>query len=176
MVSESELAYRVAATRVWRSRTSKFSFSFRLDIIPKIQQPTAPTTGRRNRRRTIITRDTNAFLNPKTKPKAMVVPMRSCRSVANAFRSYATNTKPSRLGTTLSLEHFLQRARVLAFYRTILRGTSHIRDSMTKSETRQFARAEFERHRNVKDAAHVRYLMSTGKTEWESMERYIGGL
>jgi hypothetical protein len=23
---------------------------------------------------------------------------------------------------------------------------------------------------------HIRYLLSTGKTEWESMERYIDGL
>ncbi|KAI1262850.1 complex 1 protein [Xylariaceae sp. FL1019] len=106
----------------------------------------------------------------------MVAPIGSPRSIANVCRQYATNSKASRLGTTLSLEHFLQRARVLSFYRTILRGTSHISDRTTKSETRQFARAEFERHRDVTDPAHVRYLMSTGKTEWESMERYIGGL
>ncbi|KAI1318213.1 complex 1 LYR protein [Xylariaceae sp. FL0255] len=95
-------------------------------------------------------------------------------------RSYATSTttppNKSRLGTTLSLEHFLQRGRVLSLYRTILRGTSHISDAATKVETRGFARAEFERHRGVEDAAHVRYLLSTGKTEWESMERYIEGM
>ncbi|KAI0876959.1 complex 1 LYR protein [Hypoxylon argillaceum] len=98
---------------------------------------------------------------------------------ATALRRYATSTPPppkSRLRPTLSLEHFLQRARVLALYRTVLRGTRHISDPATRSETRSFARAEFERHRGVTDLDHVRYLLSTGKTEWESMERYIGGM
>ncbi|KAI1298212.1 complex 1 LYR protein [Xylaria venustula] len=94
-------------------------------------------------------------------------------------RDYATRAPPPagrRLRPTLSLEHFLQRARVLALYRTVLRGTRHIDDPVTRSETRGFARAEFERHRDVTDLGHIRYLLSTGKTEWESMERYIGGM
>ncbi|GAW21197.1 hypothetical protein EKO27_g7689 [Xylaria grammica] len=107
-----------------------------------------------------------------------MVPLRTIQPCsAIALRSYATRTPPkSRLRPTLSLEHFLQRARVLALYRTILRGTGHIGDPVTRSETRSFARAEFERHRGVTDSDHVRYLLSTGKTEWESMERYIGGM
>lgn len=24
--------------------------------------------------------------------------------------------------------------------------------------------------------SHIRYLLSTGKTEWEGMERYVGGM
>jgi predicted ATPase len=64
---------------------------------------------------------------------------------------------------------------VLALYRTILRGTRQIDDPTARHETRGFARAEFERHRDVEDMAHVRYLLSTGKTEWENMERMIGG-
>ncbi|KAI0444923.1 complex 1 LYR protein [Xylaria telfairii] len=96
---------------------------------------------------------------------------------AIALRRYATSTPPkSRLRPTLSLDHFLQRARALALYRTVLRGTRHISDPTTRSETRSFARAEFERHRGVTDIDHIRYLLSTGKTEWESMERYIGGM
>ncbi|KAK7999349.1 hypothetical protein PG990_011949, partial [Apiospora arundinis] len=91
-------------------------------------------------------------------------------------RSYATEAPRSRLGATLSLDHFLQRTKVLALYRTILRGTGHIKDATTKAETRSFARAEFERHRGVTDLSHIRYLLSTGKTEWETMERYIGGM
>ncbi|KAI1812959.1 complex 1 LYR protein [Poronia punctata] len=92
-------------------------------------------------------------------------------------RSYATGTaRKSRIGQTLSLDHFLQRARVLALYRTILRGTRRIADPTTRAETRSFARAEIERRRNVTDLDHVRYLLSTGKTEWESMERYIDGM
>ncbi|KAI0532886.1 complex 1 LYR protein [Xylaria digitata] len=103
-----------------------------------------------------------------------MVPLWPIHSSALSLRSYATRT--SRLRPTLSLEQFLQRARVLALYRTVLRGTRHIADPATRSETRSFARAEFERHRGVTDAGHIRYLLSTGKTEWESMERYIGGL
>ncbi|KAK4136289.1 hypothetical protein BT67DRAFT_440439 [Trichocladium antarcticum] len=90
-------------------------------------------------------------------------------------RAYAT-VPHSRLGPTLSLEHFLQRARVLSFYRHILRSTRRIANPTTRAETRQFARDEFERHRRVTDPGHIRYLLSTGKTEWESMERYIDGL
>ncbi|KAI8950623.1 complex 1 LYR protein [Xylaria longipes] len=107
-----------------------------------------------------------------------MVPFRTIQPCsAIALRRYATSAPPkSRLRPTLSLDHFLQRARVLALYRTILRGTRHIGDPATRSETRSFARAEFERHRGVTDINHIRYLLSTGKTEWESMERYIGGM
>ncbi|KAI0396461.1 complex 1 LYR protein [Xylariaceae sp. FL0594] len=98
-------------------------------------------------------------------------------AIAVPIRSYATGTpRKHRLGPTLSLDHFLQRARVLAFYRTILRGTRRISDPTTRRETRAFARAEFERRRGVTDMDHVRYLLSTGKTEWEAMERYIDGM
>lgn len=90
------------------------------------------------------------------------------------IRSYATGVGRSRLGGTLSLDQFLQRARVLALYRRIVRGTRRINDPTTRAETRQFARGEFEHHRNVTDLAHIRYLVSVGKTEWENMERYIG--
>ncbi|QUC17934.1 uncharacterized protein UV8b_02175 [Ustilaginoidea virens] len=88
-------------------------------------------------------------------------------------RRYATHR---RLDRALSLDHFLQRCRVLSLYRTILRGTRHIRDAQTKAEARRFARDEFERYRLVTDLSHTRYLLSTGKTAWESMERYIGGM
>ncbi|KAH6900311.1 hypothetical protein B0T10DRAFT_470215 [Thelonectria olida] len=91
-------------------------------------------------------------------------------------RGYATRRGPSRLNGILSLDQFIQRARVLALYRTILRGTKRIADPSTKKESRKFARDEFERHRSVTDPAHVRYLLSTGKTEWEGMERYVDGL
>ncbi|KAK9779767.1 putative Complex 1 protein [Seiridium cardinale] len=98
------------------------------------------------------------------------------RLLPSRARYYATEAKKGRLGATLSLDHFLQRGRVLSLYRTILRGTRRIGDPGTRSETRNFARAEFERHREVTDLGHIRYLLSTGKTEWESMERYIEGM
>ncbi|RYO88768.1 hypothetical protein DL764_008685 [Monosporascus ibericus] len=101
-------------------------------------------------------------------------------TIESGIRSYATTggSRPprSRLGTTLSLDHFLQRSRALSLYRTIIRGTRRIGDPQTREETRRYARAEFERHRHVTDLGHIRYLLSTGKTEWEAMERYIGGL
>ncbi|PFH62112.1 hypothetical protein XA68_15073 [Ophiocordyceps unilateralis] len=76
----------------------------------------------------------------------------------------------------LSLQHFLQRARVLALYRTMMRATGRIGDARTKAETRKHVRDEFERYRHVEDLSHIRYLVSTGKTQWESMQRYIDGL
>ncbi|KAK4142876.1 uncharacterized protein C8A04DRAFT_37921 [Dichotomopilus funicola] len=91
------------------------------------------------------------------------------------FRTFATDRKSS-LGRTLSLDQFIQRTRVLSFYRHIIRGTRRISDPKTRAETRKFARDEFERHRGVTDPAHIRYLLSTGKTEWDTMERYIDGL
>ncbi|KAK4462612.1 LYR motif-containing protein 2 [Cladorrhinum samala] len=90
--------------------------------------------------------------------------------------SSSSSSPRSKLKGTLSLDHFLQRVRVLSLYRTILRGTRRIADPNTKAETRRFARQEFERNRNVTDISHIRYLLSTGKTEWEGMERYIDGL
>ncbi|RYO76225.1 hypothetical protein DL766_002948 [Monosporascus sp. MC13-8B] len=100
-------------------------------------------------------------------------------TIQSDIRSYATTGggRPlrSRLGTTtLSLDHFLLRSRALSLYRTIIRGTRRIGDPATREETRRYARAEFERHRHVTDLGHIRYLLSTGKTEWEAMERYIG--
>ncbi|AEO67830.1 uncharacterized protein THITE_2116940 [Thermothielavioides terrestris NRRL 8126] len=91
------------------------------------------------------------------------------------LRAYATD-RQSRPGPALTLEHFVQRARALALYRSILRSTRRIADPRTRAETRKFARGEFERNRGVTDIDHIRYLLSTGKTEWESMERYIDGL
>ncbi|VUC29664.1 unnamed protein product [Clonostachys rosea] len=103
-------------------------------------------------------------------------------------RGFATATRRTskRLDGALSLENFLQRSRTLAFYRTILRGIKRIKDPTTKAESKKYARDEFERHRNVtdlvricssfclsKNSSHIRYLLSTGKTEWETMERYI---
>ncbi|KAG8163712.1 hypothetical protein KVR01_007009 [Diaporthe batatas] len=77
--------------------------------------------------------------------------------------------RPSRLGETVSLDHFLQRSRVLALYRTVLRSIRSITDHETRDETRLFVRHEIERHRHQ----HIRYLLSTGKTQWEGFERFI---
>jgi Complex 1 protein (LYR family) len=76
----------------------------------------------------------------------------------------------------LSLDQFLQRQRVLSLWREIVRATNKIPLSNTRNEMRQYARQGFERNRNVTDLIQIRYLISTGKTELEGMQRYINEL
>ncbi|KAJ5128749.1 hypothetical protein N7448_002465 [Penicillium atrosanguineum] len=73
----------------------------------------------------------------------------------------------------ISLDHFIQRGRVLAFWREVVRALNKIPPSATRNELHDYARQEFERHREVTDLAHIRYLLSTGKSEFETMRRYI---
>jgi len=87
-----------------------------------------------------------------------------------------SSTRRGRLDSVPSLEQFLHRSRALALYRTILRGTRRIADPATRAETRNFVRAEFEKHRAVTDLSHGHYLLSIGRTEWERLERFIGVL
>ncbi|ORY11410.1 hypothetical protein BCR34DRAFT_326138 [Clohesyomyces aquaticus] len=70
----------------------------------------------------------------------------------------------------LGLDHFVQRQRALALWREILRSTAGISDTSTRTDMRQFARAEFERHKNVTDLGHIRYLISTGKAQFGTMK------
>ncbi|KAL5359172.1 complex 1 protein-domain-containing protein [Aspergillus floccosus] len=82
--------------------------------------------------------------------------------------------QPSKLRKpAISLDHFIQRQRVLALWREIVRALNKIPDSPTRSELRNYARDEFERHRDVTDVQHIRYLLSTGKAEFDMMRRYI---
>lgn len=76
----------------------------------------------------------------------------------------------------LSLDHFLQRHRVLSLWREIVRATNKIPPSSIRKEMRQYARQGFERNRNVTDLTQIRYLISTGRTEFEGMQRYIDEL
>ncbi|KAF2499835.1 hypothetical protein BU16DRAFT_524276 [Lophium mytilinum] len=88
------------------------------------------------------------------------------------IRTYASAAikRPSRLkGPAVDLDHFIQRQRALALWRGIVRATTAIPDETTKKELRQFARVEFERHKNVTDIGHIRYLISAGKTQFDSM-------
>ena len=89
-----------------------------------------------------------------------------------------TTARPTHLNpsTPLTLNHFLQRQRVLSLYRRIVRSTNHIPSPSTKIELKELARAEFERNRAVRDLGQIRYLVGTGKTEFEKMERYAMGL
>ncbi|KAB2579945.1 LYR motif-containing protein 2 [Lasiodiplodia theobromae] len=95
------------------------------------------------------------------------------------LRTYASMaSRPSRFGgrrkgPTIGLDHFIQRQRVISLWRDIIRALNKIPPSSTRHELHQYARAEFERNRDVTDLAHIRYLISTGKTEFDSMKRYI---
>jgi len=71
-----------------------------------------------------------------------------------------------------SLEHFLQRSRVLTLYRSIVRSIHRI-PATKRGEYLAHARGEFERNKHVTDITQIRYLVSTGKTEFDTMARYI---
>ncbi|KAJ5778187.1 hypothetical protein N7520_001433 [Penicillium odoratum] len=116
------------------------------------------------------------------------------RSSLNLFAAVA-RSQPSKLKKpAISLDHFIQRQRVLALWREIVRALNSTRlassslkaihgtglhedleipPSSTRDELHSYARQEFERHRGVTDVPHIRYLLSTGKAEFDTMRRYI---
>lgn len=93
----------------------------------------------------------------------------------SADSSPKTSRHTSRLPSTkLSLEHFLIRQRVISLYRTIIRALQALpRDSRQRAELTVYAKGEFERHKEVSDVGKIRYLVSTGKTEFDGMKRYL---
>ncbi|KAJ5108102.1 hypothetical protein N7456_004777 [Penicillium angulare] len=77
-----------------------------------------------------------------------------------------SRSQPSKLKKpAISLDHFIQRQRVLALWREIVRALHKIPPSSTREELHSYARGEFERHREVTDV--------TGKSEFDMMRRYI---
>ncbi|KAF7913904.1 uncharacterized protein EAF01_000310 [Botrytis porri] len=123
-------------------------------------------------------------------------------NITHPIRSHSL-AKPrrpsSKLGPTVSLDHFLQRSKALSLYRRILRDCRRIPDAGSREETRRFVRDDFERNRGVTDLvgliplclledvlswsrdgenwrSQIKYLIGTGKTQWEGMERYITGI
>ncbi|CCX07932.1 hypothetical protein FPQ18DRAFT_112725 [Pyronema domesticum] len=70
-----------------------------------------------------------------------------------------------------SLQHFIQRGRVLGLWRDILRAT---KKSRGKTELRAWAKSEFVRNREVQDLDHIKYLLSTGRKEFNEMSNYLG--
>ncbi|OGE51897.1 hypothetical protein PENARI_c012G11541 [Penicillium arizonense] len=82
------------------------------------------------------------------------------------FLAAVSRSQPSRLKKpAVGLDHFIQRGRVLAFWREVVRALNKIPPSSTRNELHNYARTEFERHREVSDL--------TGKAEFETMRRYI---
>ncbi|PWY86089.1 hypothetical protein BO70DRAFT_395213 [Aspergillus heteromorphus CBS 117.55] len=89
--------------------------------------------------------------------------------LASISRGQSSKLKKPAIG----LDHFIQRQRVIALWREISRALNKIPNSSTRDELHNYARKEFERNRNVTDLQHIRYLISTGKAEFETMRRYI---
>ncbi|KAL1985197.1 hypothetical protein VTN96DRAFT_8113 [Rasamsonia emersonii] len=88
--------------------------------------------------------------------------------------SSSTSTSKSKLKKpVLTLDRFIQRQRVLSLWRDIIRTVNKIPPSSTRDELRAYARQEFERNRHVEDIMHIRYLISSGKSEFDTMKRYI---
>ncbi|KAK2766679.1 hypothetical protein FQN54_005992 [Arachnomyces sp. PD_36] len=84
------------------------------------------------------------------------------------------NKTPSRLRKpAVGLDHFIQQQRALGLWREIVRAINKIPKSGTRDELIHYARHEFERNRDVTDLTQIRYLISTGKTEFDTMRRYI---
>jgi hypothetical protein len=99
------------------------------------------------------------------------------RNALTTFNRHALTAsqkpRPGRKGPVLGLDHFIQRSKTLALWREIMRSIYRIPASSTRDEMRQFARGEFEQHRHVTDLHHIRYLVSSGKTQFDAMKRYI---
>ncbi|OQE11586.1 hypothetical protein PENVUL_c002G01823 [Penicillium vulpinum] len=82
------------------------------------------------------------------------------------FLAAVSRSQPSKLKKpSISLDHFIQRQRVLSLWREIVRALIKVPPSSTRTELHRYARDEFERHRNVTDV--------TGKAEFDTMRRYI---
>ncbi|KAI4659819.1 uncharacterized protein J4E79_006355 [Alternaria viburni] len=92
------------------------------------------------------------------------------------LRAYATvaSKPPSRLRARgkapVGLDHFIQRQRALALWRDIVRSTASIPDAGARRDMRRFARSEFDQHRSVTDLGHIRYLISHGKTQFQTIK------
>ena len=64
----------------------------------------------------------------------------------------------------------------MSLWRRILRDTCRIEDLKLRKETRETAKHEFVRNKDVKEVDKIKYFTATGKTEWEIASRYIDGL
>ncbi|TGO16434.1 hypothetical protein BTUL_0028g00340 [Botrytis tulipae] len=87
-------------------------------------------------------------------------------NITPTIRSHSS-AKPrrpsSKLGPTVSLDHFLQRSKAISLYRRILRDCRRIPDAGSREETRRFVRDDFERNRGVTD------LVKRSGKEWKGI-------
>ncbi|KIW98692.1 uncharacterized protein Z519_00353 [Cladophialophora bantiana CBS 173.52] len=103
------------------------------------------------------------------------------------FVRFATTTNPSskaiksatlssprfQKSPPLSLDHFIQRQRVLALYRDILRSLYRHMSEPQRGESIAYAKGEFTRNKDVREIDRIRYLISTGKAEWDGVRRGV---
>lgn len=100
--------------------------------------------------------------------------------LTSPVRTYAT-TLPKRSTPShrpfLTLDRFIQRQRVIALYRAIVRATNKIpKSSNTRAEMKGYARDEFERYKHVEDIMAIKGYIMQGKTEFEKIRGYVEGL
>ncbi|EWC43821.1 hypothetical protein DRE_07330 [Drechslerella stenobrocha 248] len=84
-------------------------------------------------------------------------------------RRYASNGARSAAGATLGLDWFIQRSRVLGLWRDMLKTIRRIEDPAAKDEMRTWARHEFKRNKEVRDTTQIRYLISQGKHDMDTI-------
>ncbi|KAK6508495.1 hypothetical protein TWF506_010583 [Arthrobotrys conoides] len=97
-------------------------------------------------------------------------PRQHCISMEKIHVSTASLVFPDRC---IDMQ-WIQRSRVLALWREILRTVRHIEDPATREEMRSWARHEFKRNKNVEEMTQIRYLISQGRHEMETISQSIG--
>ena len=108
---------------------------------------------------------------------ARLPPDNICRIATSrsAGKSHRPSRFPASSSPPLSLDHFLLRQRAIALYRTIMRGCYKLPDPVARAEMREYARAEFERHRQETDLRTIRYFLSTGKADFDRLGKMVSG-
>jgi hypothetical protein len=102
-------------------------------------------------------------------------PMRPSSPLLATVKSFKPSRLPSNKPPPSSLEAFIQRGRVLSLYRDILRNLFRIPKGK-REEPISYAKNEFARNKHITDITQIRYLVSTGKAEFDTMTRYIDEL
>ncbi|KAI7903643.1 uncharacterized protein BX663DRAFT_507178 [Cokeromyces recurvatus] len=81
-------------------------------------------------------------------------------------------TMPKFFKENLTLDHFILRGHVISLYRQIVRCTKGM-DKNDAKELMQWARADFERHRNETNIETIRSLLSSGKHQMHSLQSSV---
>ncbi|OAP61787.1 hypothetical protein AYL99_03990 [Fonsecaea erecta] len=85
----------------------------------------------------------------------------------------STPSSRFRKSPPLSLDHFIQRQRVLSLYRDILRSLYRHMSPPQRGESIAYAKGEFTRNKDVQELDKIRYLISMGKAEWDGVRRGV---